>query len=99
MGSFPNWYGAKSSWMKKIPYLGSGEHFQKQEGSSYSANSRTRTLAERFQARRSQAHGIEYSRTEYQYALNLCKTVGCDAVLVVARLKPEVHYEENFNLA
>ena len=45
-------------------------------------------------------HGVVHGSSDnYQDALNLCKAVGGDAVLVVARLKPEVGYEENFKLA
>ena len=45
-------------------------------------------------------HGVVHGSSDnYQDALNLCKAVGGDAVLVVARLKPEVRYEENFKLA
>ena len=45
-------------------------------------------------------HGVVYGSSDnYQDALNLFKAVGGDAVLVVARLKPAVRYEENFKLA
>ena len=45
-------------------------------------------------------HGVVHGSSDnYQDALNLCNAVGGDAVLVVARLKPEVRYEENFKLA
>ncbi len=45
-------------------------------------------------------HGVVHgSSDEYEEPLNLCKSVGGDAVLVVARLKPELSYDENFKLA
>ena len=45
-------------------------------------------------------HGVVHGSSDnYQDALNLCKAVGGDAVLVVARHKPDVRYEENFKLA
>ncbi len=45
-------------------------------------------------------HGVVHgSSDEYEEPLNLCNSVGGDAVLVVARLKPELSYDENFKLA
>lgn len=45
-------------------------------------------------------HGVTHpSSDHYEEPLNLCKAVGGDAVLVVAKLKPNVSYEENFKLA
>ena len=45
-------------------------------------------------------HGVVHgSSDEYEEPLNLCNSVGGDAVLVVARLNPELSYDENFKLA
>ena len=45
-------------------------------------------------------HGVVHGSSDhYEEPLNLCKSVGGDAVLVVARLKPELSYDENFKLA
>lgn len=45
-------------------------------------------------------HGVVHgSSDEYEDPLNLCNSVGGDAVLVVARLKSELSYDENFKLA
>lgn len=45
-------------------------------------------------------HGLAHgSSDEYEEALNVCKKAGGDAVLVVAKLRPELSYTENYNLA
>ena len=45
-------------------------------------------------------HGVVHGSSDnYAEPLNLCKAVGGDSVLVVARLKPKVSYDENFKLA
>ena len=45
-------------------------------------------------------HGVVHGSSDhYEEPPNLCKSVGGDAVLVVARLKPELSYDENFKLA
>ena len=45
-------------------------------------------------------HGVVHGTSDnYEEPLNLCKGVGGDSVLVVARLKPKVSYDENFKLA
>jgi len=45
-------------------------------------------------------HGVVHGSSDnYEEPLNLCNTVGGDAVLVVARLKPKLSYDENFKLA
>ena len=45
-------------------------------------------------------HGVVHGSSDnYEEPLNLCKAVGGDSVLVVARLKPKVSYDENFKLA
>ena len=45
-------------------------------------------------------HGVVHGSSDnYEEPLSLCKTVGGDAVLFVARLEPKVSYDENFKLA
>jgi len=45
-------------------------------------------------------HGVVHGSSDnYEEPLNLCKAVGGDTVLVVARLKPKASYDENFKLA
>ena len=45
-------------------------------------------------------HGVTHGNSdEYREPINLCKAVGGDAVLIIAKQKPDISYAENFKLA